>query len=94
MEILTRKQAFNAGKHKYNTGKQCRRGHVALRYVKTGACSECVAGYSRQYYIHGKQYKTEVVVELNSEKDVLALRAYASALNFQRELDDIANGKL
>lgn len=44
-EILTRREAAAVGRLKYWNGRRCRKGHDALRYTTTGACSECVRGY-------------------------------------------------
>lgn len=41
--------AIAQGLKHYFTGKPCKRGHIALRPVKTGMCSECSAEYSREY---------------------------------------------
>lgn len=42
METLSRKEAQEQGKKTYFTGQPCKNSHVAYRYVKNGACSECV----------------------------------------------------
>lgn len=39
---MERKEAAAAGLKKYNTGRPCRHGHTADRYVDSGACSECL----------------------------------------------------
>lgn len=39
---MERKQAAAAGFIKYNTGRQCRHGHLADRYVNSGACVDCL----------------------------------------------------
>lgn len=44
-EILDRNQAAARGIRKYWNGSPCRKGHEALRYTTTGACSACVRGY-------------------------------------------------
>jgi hypothetical protein len=41
MEIRTRDQALSLGLKHYYTGKPCKRGHAAPRYVSTGACTRC-----------------------------------------------------
>lgn len=49
MDISDRKTAFASGKKQYFTGKACKAGHVAYRYVQSGACSECVAASRTSY---------------------------------------------
>jgi hypothetical protein len=40
--IISRDQAFREGKRRFYTGKPCKQGHIAPRYVSTGACTECM----------------------------------------------------
>jgi len=40
-EIISRKAAKARGLRHYFTGKPCKRGHIALRYVGYAACVEC-----------------------------------------------------
>lgn len=49
MEIIERKAAFAAGLKQYFTGKACKAGHTAYRYVKSGTCSDCVAAARTSY---------------------------------------------
>ena len=39
---MERKEAAAAGLKKYNTGRPCKHGHMADRYVDSGACSACL----------------------------------------------------
>ena len=41
MEIMTRQQALDAGLTHYFPGRPCKRGHVALYYVRAAQCIEC-----------------------------------------------------
>lgn len=41
MDIITRQQALQQGLLHYFTGKPCKRGHVARRYVSIRSCIEC-----------------------------------------------------
>lgn len=43
MDIITRKDALAQGLTHYFTGKPCKRGHIAARYVKTRSCIKCTA---------------------------------------------------
>lgn len=47
MEVITRNDAILRRQTKYYTGKPCRRGHDAQRYVTTGACIKCITGYRK-----------------------------------------------
>lgn len=40
-ELITRHEAFAIGRTHYFTGKPCKQGHIALRYVSTGGCKDC-----------------------------------------------------
>jgi hypothetical protein len=42
MEIITKQQAIAAGSRHFYTGKPCKYGHLAARYVLNGACMECL----------------------------------------------------
>lgn len=41
MKIITRAAAAKSGLNKYYTGKSCRNGHKAERYVLNGTCVQC-----------------------------------------------------
>lgn len=60
MEIISRKEAKEAGMTHYFTGKPCKRGHVSPRFVSTMVCMECGRGASREWarknpVIHAKR---------------------------------------
>jgi DNA-binding XRE family transcriptional regulator len=40
--MLTRDEAIAAGLKRYETGKPCKHGHIAPRFVCTRSCVECV----------------------------------------------------
>ena len=44
MQIIQRKYAKLAGLTKYFTGRECKNGHVDVRYTASGACKSCVHG--------------------------------------------------
>lgn len=48
-EIVTRQYALANGLGKYFTGKLCRKGHVAERWV-AGACVQCVSDRKKELY--------------------------------------------
>lgn len=39
--ITTRREAYAQGSTRYFTGVPCKQGHVAQRYVSSGACLDC-----------------------------------------------------
>lgn len=45
--LVTREEARKSGSPRYFTGKPCANGHVAPRYTKSGACTECLLEASR-----------------------------------------------
>jgi hypothetical protein len=79
----TRIDAHALGLHKYFTGRPCRAGHLALRYVATSACLDCLYSYKKKYArqrssLVGKVAVTyHVPIELKTALDehVLALLA-------------------
>jgi len=46
--IVTRADAYAKGYKTFYTGNPCKRGHLAPRYVATGACLECLTVYKGQ----------------------------------------------
>lgn len=44
----SRSAAIEAGEKFYNTGKPCKRGHVAKRSTMDGSCSACRAENQRE----------------------------------------------
>jgi HNH endonuclease len=48
--IVTRAEARAAGSKFYFTGKECPRGHVVLRRVSSGSCTECSTLWKREHY--------------------------------------------
>ena len=49
-EVVSRKEAKQAGSKYYFTGKPCPHGHFDFRYVSTCQCLECVKIVSKIYY--------------------------------------------
>lgn len=41
VEVISRMDAARAKLNRFFTGKPCRAGHVAQRYVLSGSCVEC-----------------------------------------------------
>ena len=49
VEITSRMEAASKGKLRYFTGKKCKNGHIAERYVANGACVTCNYESSMEY---------------------------------------------
>lgn len=49
MDPVSRAQAASAGATHFFTGRPCKNGHVALRYVSTGNCTACQSLYSKRF---------------------------------------------
>ncbi len=54
---MERKEAAAAGLKKYNTGRPCKHGHIAERYVDSGACYECLK-ISQQNFVSSRKLAT------------------------------------
>ncbi len=83
MQINTRKQAQEKGLRKYFTGRPCKKGHLTLRYVNTGACVACIS-------LHGKK-RYQIGEKLNHPARPRWLRVRAYKADDQK-LIDYANG--
>lgn len=60
MEIIDRKTAMLLDYMFYFTGKPCKHGHMARRYVKSRVCEECrkvhtASEYFKKYYLENKE---------------------------------------
>lgn len=47
--VISRDDALAAGKTRYFTGKPCKFGHIAERYVTTANCSQCIEMRSSKF---------------------------------------------
>ena len=47
--IETRRQASEAGRRKYYTGRPCKYKHVSQRYTNSGQCIACMLNRGKQY---------------------------------------------
>jgi len=56
MKTITRKEAKAQGMRRYFTGKPCKHGHVAERFVGDRKCLECEWGRKRQYCAENREY--------------------------------------
>lgn len=82
MELTSREAARKNFEPRYFTGKPCKYGHVADRYVISGGCSACLREYSNRYRcktaaLAGVKY---VTLPYRLESDVDTLRQVAFML--------------
>ena len=74
LHIISKDQAKSLGMKQYFTGKVCRNGHIAARWIFDGKCRECsrlkstrygkknrekIAGYKRNYYVVNREKLAE-----------------------------------
>ena len=65
--FLSLKQAKAIGAKFYFTGRSCKYGHVALRYVSTRQCSKCVQSHERRYYATNPEYRAKRIAKAQRE---------------------------
>lgn len=82
-EPITRAEAAAQGRKRFYTGKPCKYGHDAQRFVTTGACIACNAArsklFSKAIANNGKTFSYSLHPD-----DVAAALAYCQALDLQR----------
>lgn len=83
LEIISRQEAAALGRKRFYTGKPCKYGHDAPRFVSTGGCTACNAArsqsFSRLSGANGEAFAYKIHPD-----DYAALLAYAQALDIQR----------
>jgi hypothetical protein len=57
--IIVRRAARNAGSPRYFTGRPCKHGHIAERWVHNGACAECVAINAAKWVLGDRERNPE-----------------------------------
>lgn len=84
-ELIDRQKAHSFGRKRYFTGKPCKYGHVAQRFVTTGGCTECNINRSRIFKFKGEQPETaSFSYPLKDPADYAAAWAYCQALDMAR----------
>lgn len=82
--FMERTEAQSLGRVRYWTGRECLNGHIAPRYVTSGACSLCVAAAQRR----GKFKNPDLLIfkaRIHKDDEPM-LRATMEALNAARGL--------
>jgi hypothetical protein len=60
-DIIGRDEAKALGLKRFFTGKPCKRGHIAERYVRSGICSKCARKNFRRWYAENREHVQERV---------------------------------
>lgn len=82
-EIISRHDAAALGRKRFYTGKPCKYGHDAQRFVSTGGCVACNAVRSQSFCRLSEANGEAFVYKIHPD-DYAALLAYAQALDIQR----------
>ena len=61
MKVITRKEAKKNGLKRYFTGKTCKNGHIAERFVCNCECVECEKERKNRKNVNSVKTKIEVV---------------------------------
>lgn len=84
---MERNEAIALGLRKFNTGRACRHGHYADRYVDSGSCCECINGESKRGNSREVREQAAQLVDLNlraHESDFPLLRDTAIGMTLAR----------
>jgi hypothetical protein len=82
--IQTRREAHEAGRKKYYTGKPCKHGHDAQRWVTNGICCVCCRDAVRKYNRSMNGADVDVTVRVHRD-DAGAIRDLAAMLTATRD---------
>lgn len=81
-QVISRAAAWKLKQTKYYTGKLCRLGHDAQRYVTNAACVQCLCDKSRNRYPNGL-VRLDLAVHPD---DAATVRQIVQGLNIARGL--------
>ena len=87
MDIINRKKAAELNQKTYFTGRQCKWGHVARRYVVNGACKTCICHQATLLRSKPKKrygIEVRVLTARMHMDDIATARALVHALNIAR----------
>lgn len=87
----TRKEAAALGLAHFYTGKACKYGHVAQRFVASGACMQCNKENARMFARVKQGGTVRVILEGLHAEDAAAIRDYAAGLQAARDVAAQAN---
>lgn len=60
---MERKEAAAAGLKKYNTNRPCKYGHIADRYVESGACSDCLKNMAIIKHLNSSELRERILAK-------------------------------
>lgn len=83
--VVTRAQAHTLGFKKFFTGATCKHGHVADRWVTTGACVVCVRNANKKYARAYAGAWFEFAVKVPNRGIAEKVKLYAVALTAEWE---------
>jgi len=75
MEVVSKRQARDAGASTYFTGRPCKHGHLSERYVSNGHCKSCIEVRHKQWRKDHPE-KTNAISRRWKEKNKNALAEY------------------
>lgn len=85
MEIISRQEAIRLGRNKYFTGRPCKNGHVAERYVQGCICRDCISPVATPLNEDQRTERQRIVaLKLAIEQERLKLSSERARINAQR----------
>lgn len=87
-ETISRRDALNLGRRRFYTGRPCKNGHDAQRFVSTGGCVACNSDRAKAFskassVAANARARGMFAYELHPD-DFAAARAYCQALDLAR----------
>jgi hypothetical protein len=71
MDIISRKDALAQGLKHYFTGKPCKHGHEAPRFVSTRNCSACQLMHQQTYYVEKPEFREKRIAKAIAEYETI-----------------------
>jgi hypothetical protein len=85
-KIISRKDAIALGRSTFNTGKPCKRGHLAERWVEGGGgCVECRRGWRAANRDHEREAQRQWYAANSERRKATRRRRYAANPERDRE---------
>ena len=84
LKLISRKEAFDLKLKRFFTGRECKRGHLAQRFVSTGNCVACCTERSRAFVAEKNYGGGKFAYPLSSQEDHAAAWAFCQALDLAR----------
>lgn len=84
--LITRQDAYKAGRDYFYTGKQCKYGHLSLRFVTTGACVQCNRERGKMFYRTKHGASARLFFDNIHPDDVEPIKQFVVTLQTQRDI--------